>query len=239
MAKRKRRRKRKVKATTPAPESNGSNGNGAEHEEDAPPKRKRRVSIELAQAIMCIHERKKISFHVDYEEVSTRFGVAHNTLKSAYSLWRKGLIDLGPVEQSPSDRALDLRMQHAKTLELVNRHLSLVLVHYEGAINTAERKVNPPQGRGKPAVSTGKLTHRSELTFLSRELFKMLSLRRYSEDGYNSYLAELTPAKMPEKSINPDNPVPVDVQTKIIRVSNEQRALEALRAPDEPEPPAS
>jgi hypothetical protein len=213
------------------------NETGGEDAPDKPKrdhrKKKRKVGFQLAQALLCVNERKKHNYHVDYKSVAARFQVSPEGLRVAYCQWKRGDIDLGIAEQTEAERAVDLRMQHVRTLELVNRHVALVLVHYEGALVAAEehlRETGTGTRRGKKVTVVSPLDPRGELNFLSTKLARLLTLRAQSEEGYNSYLEALTPQRHVEKQINPQHPAPIDVQTHVITANDEQRGLEILRA---------
>jgi hypothetical protein len=202
-----------------------------EEEVKAPTKR-RKVGYALAQAILSIHERKKLSHYCNYAAVAARYDLSEATLKSAYSKWLHGHIDLGIVDMSPEEKAIDLRATHSKTLELVNRHLNLLLVHYERSIFDEENATKKDGKGGR--TPTDKIGRHSPITFLSRELMKVLGLRAITEKGFDSFLAAIEegrrkPGEKQAKVPNPDHPAPIDVQTHVITATDEQRMIEALR----------
>jgi len=187
---------------------------------------RRRVDYEIAKAILVVHERKKMSHYCGYKEIAEAHKLPIGTLKSAYCRWLKGEIDLGVVEASPGELKMDQRLQHSKTLELVNRHLSVLLKHYEQAIETEENRARGRLNKLRP------LSQKGQLVFLSRELLKLIGMRTVTEKGYDSFLAAIEEARtLREKPVaqNPEHPAPIDVQMSITNANDEQRALEALR----------
>lgn len=190
----------------------------------------RRVSFNIAQGILAVHERKKLGHYVSYKQIAERFGINANGLKQAFSHWKHGRVDLGIASPDPEHHRMDLRVQHEKTRDLVNRHHALLLIHYEGALYTAEDKLGTTgKGAHKRMTAGSALDPKGELTFLARELSKIIALRNQVEEGYNSALDELRPkAEKLAGKPNPDHPAPIDVQTHVITASDEQRAIAAL-----------
>lgn len=201
--------------------------------------KKRKVGFQIAQAILAVHERKKLGRMCNYKVIAARYNVSWDGLKNVYSKWLKGEIDLGIVAPSREDRAMDMREQHAKTLELCARHTALLLVHWEGAIYSAEDTLGVKgKGAHKRYVPKEKLRENEELSYLAREIRKLIELRTIAEKGYNSALEESQARRAPEKDVNPAHPAPIEVQTHVITTNDVQRALAALDDTPAETPPA-
>lgn len=196
--------------------------------------KKRKVSFAHAKAILDVHERKKVGHYCDYKSIAARYQISANGLRHVYCKFLKGEVDLGVIEDFTPERIIDKRAQHAKTLELVTRHMDLVLIHYEGAIFSGEDQIEQTGKKGyKKKKAREKIHERHELCFLSKELMKLMHMRKVAEDGYASFLEDRNP---PEKTITPKegHPASIDVQTHVITANDEQRAIEALSKDDPP-----
>lgn len=193
------------------------------------PVKKRRVSFHIAKAILQIHERKKLGRYCDYKSVARAHKMSPGGLRQAYCHFLQGKIDLGVMEDLAPQKRIDKREMHAKTLELVNRHMDVLLVHYEGAIQSAEKNLElKGTQKSRQLVANETLSVRHELVILSGQLSKLLHVREQAEEGYNSFLEEVNRTIEKPIKVKEGHPAPIDVQTHVITANDEQRAIEAL-----------
>lgn len=201
----------------------------AENPTIEPPKAKRKPGFKHKMALIEIIERKRLSDRVDYKAVAARHGISNLVLRQLYSQWQRGLVDLGEP-QSQEEKQIDQRVQHERTLHLLKRYQALVVNGFEGLIYAAEDAAT----KGKPSAwkTLG-------LPAVVRELKAIMDIRKDAEKGYNAVLEEEMTRRGVLKSATPALPHTVDVQTRVVSATDEQRAMDAFTANGHPAAPDS
>jgi hypothetical protein len=182
-------------------------------------KPKRKIGFKQKMALLAVIERKRIGDRVDYKAIAARTGVPQGSIRQLYSQWTKGTIDLGDPT-TPEEKAIDARVQHERTIELLRRYKALILNGFEATLLDSEDDMTngKPHGwkeRGMPAIL--------------RELKSVTDLETLHEKGYNSILDDAMAARNRETKALADSPVPIEVQTQVIHANDEEKAMAALR----------
>lgn len=201
--------------------------------EDEPKKKHfRRVGVNLRLAVQMYHQRKQLNYQVNGKEIARRFGVSWEGLRTVYSKYTRGELDLG-VPQTPMELKIAERDQHEQAREVVNQHISYVLEQYRKCLVRVESlgsvvvKFRDETKRGEREGKIEDLN--KKLSFLRKELAGLTTLKSAQNEGYASYLEDLAASLHKELPANPNVPIPKEQQTSILRMDDRRRGLEALR----------
>lgn len=196
--------------------------------------KKVRIGRNRTLAILAVHERKQVGYHVDYRSLAPRFNMAATSLRKLYSAWTLGRVELAPDCQ-PERSKFDDRDLIVRARETARRDLALCLAVYEGAVFTAEDKVGAKAQLGKKRNDERQENVREtlkDLHFVRREVVACLELVEIADEGFDEYLQQQeAEMRRREKAANPANPIPQPVPVEAVRtLSDHERGLEALRA---------
>lgn len=191
------------------------------------------TSPKYEAAIRAVIDKKQYGYNVDYKSIAIRFDCNWETLKNYYKEWTKGRLRIGPPSTVEEER-IDAEMQLQELQKLAKRHLKLEIDMYRSLI-----------GRGEDLVGLGKLEEAGNLGMekpLAR-IKKILETQSFTEKGYASLLDDIAEQRAAfERRIrsqpNEEKKVEAtEIQTQVVRISDEQRALALLRG--EPTPSTS
>lgn len=197
------------------------------------PKEMRRVGFQLKLALHAVKERKDLGeYHVDYRTIAQRFGVKTETLRKYWHLHKRGLIDWGEPENE-SEIQITSQAEMEKLLRLATKHHRLLLREYEALIYAAEDETDGAKLAERTAA----------LDKCVKKLGGVFGFRLIAEKGFSNVLEEIVARRLrTEKALQgKDKTVTADVRTEIVTMSDEDRALRALRGdlpPAVEQPPA-
>lgn len=180
------------------------------------PKKKRKVSFRIKMALLDVIERKRIGSRVDYKAIGHRHRVPHMSLRKTYSEYARGWVDLGdPI--TVEEKAIDARLQHEKTLQLVRRYKALLLTSFEAVLLEAEDK----------ASNGNVMFWKKDMPFLLRELKDVTTIQSLHEKGYASILEDMMAmSQRQEKAVG--GKVVDQAETRVIHANDEAHALAVL-----------
>jgi hypothetical protein len=186
---------------------------------EQPPERKKvKPSHSSKMALLEVIERKKREDRVDYRTISQKHGVSCNSLRKLWVFFKRGQIDFGRPE-TLMEKEVDARVQHERKMNLLRRHLELLLNVYEGQIfkaGDAVVKKNAVQAYEKVGLQK-----------ILRELKTLSDLIGVTEKGYLAIIDEYNAAHAAQEKQATARPV-MDVETKVSSATDEHRALQAL-----------
>jgi hypothetical protein len=200
-----------------------------EEVEEKKPKKKRRIGLNLAMAVLAMHERKQFSYQVNTKELAIRYNTTKGSLSETYKCFLRGEIEM-PIGPTPAEELIDRRTMHETMRRLALRYTALITHQLEGALITAEDK----SGKGLKKQKKGEVAGHnyreinSDVVFLARALEHAIGLNDHIDKGYDSYLEEARKRLHGEKPANPSVPIPAARQTAMISAGDTQRALAAL-----------
>lgn len=197
-----------------------------------PPGKKVRVGMNRALAILAVHERKQVSYHVDYRSIAPRYGMGAAALRKLYCWWTKGRIEL-PAKAAGQPAAADDGDLIARARGISRRDLALTLSAYEGAVYAAEQ-VFGQKGRLGIKVKKGEpppdlINVFKEVHFLRRQVMTAMELVAIADEGFDEYLQAQQAALAREKPANPLVEIPAPVGDAVRVLTDHDRGLLALR----------
>lgn len=204
--------------------------------EEKPPKKKRRIGLNLAMAVLAMHERKQFSYQVNTKELAIRFNTTKGSLSETYKCFLRGEIEM-PIGPTPNEELIDRRTMHETMRRLALRYTALITHQMEGALITAEDRSGKglkKRGKGAKAAEKEEVAGHNyreinaDVVFLARALEHAIGLNDHIDKGYDSYLEESRKRLHGEKPANPNVPIPAARQTAMISAGDTQRALAAL-----------
>lgn len=200
--------------------------------------KKRRVNMNSALAIMAVHERKQINYHVDYRSMAPRFNMGAAALRKLYCWWVNGRIELPPDIGGPGTKTDDRELM-TRARDLARRDVALVLSAYEGAVFATEdrlgkkgllgKKRRDVQADEKDPGRVGLIENFKELRFIRAELKEALALVGIVDGGFDEYLQQQIADLNRQKAANANVPIPLEVQDSVHALNDHDRGLDALR----------
>lgn len=194
--------------------------------------KKVRVGMNRALAILAVHERKQVSYHVDYRSIAPRYGMGAAALRKLYCWWTKGRIEL-PAKAAGQPASADDGDLIGRARGISRRDLALTLSAYEGAVYSAEQafgqkgRLGVKHKKGEPPPDIINLF--KEVHFLRRQVMTAMELVAIADEGFDEYLQAQQAALTREKPANPAVAIPENVGDAVRVLSDHDRGLLALR----------
>lgn len=193
--------------------------------------RKRKPSMQMALAILAMHERKQFGHHCNVKELAMRHKVRPNSLRESYHHFIRGHLDM-PIKPTPLDELKDRRNLYEKMRFLALRIGAMVANQMEDALLRAEVRsglsgmtmVNCDEDRNYRNIN-------NDVIFLTRAMQTAIALQNMVDEGWSSHLDEMHRLNNQQTPINPILPVGAAKQTAMLNAGETARALQALEGP--------
>lgn len=183
------------------------------------PKKKVRIGYQYRLALAAVKERKDLAeYHVDYKAIAQRFGVKAGVLRYYWKRHKRGEIDWGEP-QSEGEVQLTNQILMERMLKTSAKHTEILVREYEGTVLRADDASDTEQLSERTAVADKVL----------KKLQAVLTFRGLAEKGFSNILEEITNRRLRAEKPLTGKEVAADVSTAIITMSDEARAMAALR----------
>lgn len=193
--------------------------------------RKRRVSVQMALAILAVHERKQFGYHVNVREIATRHKVSPHSVRESYHYFLHGKIEM-PIKPTPLDELKDRRALYERMRFLSLRIGAMVANQMEEALAMAEiRSGLSGMNKSKADENRNYRKINDDVMFLARAMQTSIALQNMVDQGYSSHLDEMHRLSTKQTPINPILPVGAAKQTAMLNAGETARALQALEGP--------